>query len=296
MKKALLIGINYKNTSEKHSNITELYGCINDVLNMANILMDGFEYEKKNITVLRDDLNTHSDFLPTKTNIINKLNQLISELNDDDELCVYYSGHGSGVLDNNNDETDGRDEIIVPIDIIESGSIRDDDICNILVSAKCSVMLFFDCCNSGTVCDLPWKFSMDGENKNLIRSYEVLNNQTEGPMVKLIGKDIYMMSGCRDNQSASGVGDYEYGMNRGAFSVALTECIRFNKHNVSLLKLYMDVCTCMGEMEQKPIFSSTKPIPNYYFSRFNSLNVSNSDKSNSLWSDDGITTFYTAQN
>ena len=59
MKKALLIGINYRNTDN------ELTGCINDVNELKNILVKKCGYQ--DIIVVSDD----AKIKPTKDNILN---------------------------------------------------------------------------------------------------------------------------------------------------------------------------------------------------------------------------------
>lgn len=59
MKKALLIGINYKNIEG-----SELSGCIDDVVSMYEM-----DFEEKNIILLRDDTE-NKDLYPSKMNIL----------------------------------------------------------------------------------------------------------------------------------------------------------------------------------------------------------------------------------
>jgi predicted RNA-binding protein with RPS1 domain len=50
-KKALLVGLNYTSTPQ-----IQLRGCINDVVHISEVLMDGFDYDRSNIIQLRDDI------------------------------------------------------------------------------------------------------------------------------------------------------------------------------------------------------------------------------------------------
>lgn len=83
--------------------------------------------------------------------------------------CSYLSkwvGHGSRVRDQDGDEDDGYDETLVPVDFQRSGQIRDDDIFKILVQplrAGVTMTCLMDCCHSGTVLDLPYRFTADGD-------------------------------------------------------------------------------------------------------------------------------------
>ena len=64
MKKALCVGINYYNTPSN-----KLNGCIDDVINIKNVLIDAYGYSTQNITVLRDDIVNNPTYLPTRANI-----------------------------------------------------------------------------------------------------------------------------------------------------------------------------------------------------------------------------------
>jgi len=90
LKKALLIGINYLD-----SPTNALNGCINDVINMRNMLIDAYGYDSTNITVLRED----TDNKPTRTNIINSLTSIIAQSKNLKEIWIHYTGHGSQIDD-----------------------------------------------------------------------------------------------------------------------------------------------------------------------------------------------------
>ena len=132
-KKALLIGINYLD-----SPTNALNGCINDVINMRNMLIDAYGYESSNITVLRED----TDNKPTRANIINNLTSIVAQSAKLKELWIHYTGHGSQLIETAGDETDKLDEIIVPLDYVQNGVITDDVIFNIIKNSKCPQYLF----------------------------------------------------------------------------------------------------------------------------------------------------------
>jgi len=88
-KRALLIGINYFNNPENTLN-----GCIDDIINARNILIDAYNYDVANITMLREDLKNQATF-PTRINILNELIKIVSESAALDEIWIQYSGHGS---------------------------------------------------------------------------------------------------------------------------------------------------------------------------------------------------------
>ena len=64
-------------------------------------------------------------------------------------------------------EEDGYDETLVPVDYSSSGQIRDDDLYDYLVCAMpagATLVSLMDCCHSGTVLDLPYKYQAKTSN------------------------------------------------------------------------------------------------------------------------------------
>jgi hypothetical protein len=59
------------------------------------------------------------------------------------------------------------DETLIPVDFQRAGQIRDDDLLTHLVkpmSAGVTMTCLMDCCHSGTVLDLPYRFIADGDH------------------------------------------------------------------------------------------------------------------------------------
>ena len=120
MKKILLIGINYKNTKD------ELKGTITDVRNIYNYLISIGE-KKENIRILSEEVvDGRTIQLPTKINMENSIRWLVDGLNNEDSVFIHYSGHGSMIRDRSNDERDGFDEVLVPLDFERNSVITDD--------------------------------------------------------------------------------------------------------------------------------------------------------------------------
>jgi hypothetical protein len=222
-KKAILIGINYINTPY------QLYGCINDTINIKDFLQNKFNYNIFNI--LTDNTNKK----PNKLNIINELTNLLVNSNNGDNIFFLYSGHGTCTIDLNNDETDGQDEMIVPLDATDTKScISDDEINNIIIKyLKVGVNLFmmFDSCFSGTVVDL---------------KYNYLTSITEGtefitinPKVQDTQGQVIMISGCRDDQTSADayVNYFNNNINSGAMTYSFLQTIQQLGVNISLKTL-----------------------------------------------------------
>jgi hypothetical protein len=188
-KYALLIGINYYNTSNR------LYGCINDVIMMRKHLIEKRGYNSDNIIILRDDSPIFK--LPNKENIINELTDLIKKANDNNanEIFFHYSGHGTWIRDRNGDESDKRDEMICPVDL---NMIVDDQLRKIVSQLNniTNMFIVMDSCFSGTNIDLPYLFTQ--KNGKLV----ILQNNSS-KYKELINKNIHSISGCRDDQTAA---------------------------------------------------------------------------------------------
>eukprot|EP00578_Thalassiosira_sp_NH16_P011561 CAMPEP_0181120302 /NCGR_PEP_ID=MMETSP1071-20121207/24082_1 /TAXON_ID=35127 /ORGANISM="Thalassiosira sp., Strain NH16" /LENGTH=464 /DNA_ID=CAMNT_0023204945 /DNA_START=132 /DNA_END=1529 /DNA_ORIENTATION=+ len=155
--RAVLIGINYTGQSG------QLSGCHNDVHNVAKYLTQVQGFRKENVTILMDD-GVHKN--PTKSAIMSAYKRLVKESKEGDVVFCHYSGHGGRLPDDNGDEEDGYDETLIPVDFNKNGQIRDDNLLKILVHpmpAGVTMTCLMDCCHSGTVLDLPYRFTADGD-------------------------------------------------------------------------------------------------------------------------------------
>ncbi|KAE8679196.1 Metacaspase-4 [Hibiscus syriacus] len=138
-KKAVLIGINYPGTNG------ELKGCINDVKRMHNCLIQRYGFSDQDIKVLIDTDDSYDQ--PTGKNIRRALNDLVCSAESGDFLFVHYSGHGTRLPAEDDDET-GYDECIVPMDM---NLITDDDFRELVdeVPEGCRITIVSDSCHSG---------------------------------------------------------------------------------------------------------------------------------------------------
>ena len=253
-KKALLIGCNYLTIPN-----AKLQGCINDAVNIQNMLIDAYDYNPSDIITLRDDTK-NPNYLPTRSNILAQLTNIIANSGSCSELWIHYSGHGTRSRDLNGDEVSGMDSAIVPLDYKTAGFIIDDELFRIIKNVKCRLILMFDSCNSGTVCDLQWSFQYQNKD-TYVRSQ---NN-----VFSIANPNIFMFSGCRDSQFSADSYSLEEQEPVGAFTNALIQVLRAKRHNVQIVLLYRDVCNYLtsGGFGQNPVFSSSAPVPNYRFIR-----------------------------
>ncbi|CAG8556227.1 15532_t:CDS:2 [Dentiscutata heterogama] len=268
-KRALLIGINYIGTKFK------LEGCINDVKNIKEFLINHFKFKESEIVVLTDEQHDQSR-IPTRENILKEMKALVANAQPHD------SGHGGQQIDTDGDEEDGYDETIMPLDFQTRGQIIDDEMHHILVDglpAGCRLTVVFDSCHSGTVLDLPYVYSTHGKVKkpHIIQhainagikyiqgdredaktvTAQALSEQKirrKNLETKSSPADVIMFSGCKDEQTsadASGSGPAT-----GAMSHALITTLRQDSHQTyhSLLNNIRDILR--DKYSQKPQLSA----------------------------------------
>jgi len=181
LKKALLIGINYRNTSY------ELYGCINDAYSMEKLLKTKYGYTST--TIITDDTVTK----PTSRNIISLFTNFLRTSVSGQTLFVMFSGHGSYIRDTNNDEKSKNDQLLIGCDL---AGVLDDTIKTIInkyLPMGVTLIFMADSCFSGSVLDLRYQY-MDTLNN---KSIDVNNKQTQ------TRGNVILISGCQDNQTSS---------------------------------------------------------------------------------------------
>lgn len=166
-RRAVLIGINY--TGQQG----ELRGCHNDVKNIKQYLIECEGFLESDMLILMDDGHHHA---PTKQNIEQAFVRITQYSKAGDVVFVHYSGHGGRVRDLSGDEDDGYDETLIPVDFKQAGQIVDDDILKILVQpmqegVTCTVLM--DCCHSGTVLDLPYRFGADEDAMHFDNGFNI---------------------------------------------------------------------------------------------------------------------------
>ena len=175
---ALLVGINYIGTEH------ELSGCINDTNTIHSIVSHLY----KNITLLTDD----AVLKPDRNTILHYFTQMLLSSSAGDVLFFFYSGHGSYILDKNNDEKTGYDQMILPCDL---NPIVDDEFNDIIKSTlkkDVTLICLFDSCYSGSMLDLKYQYMDSLENNDFTQQ----SNQSD-----TLG-NVIMISGCSDIQTS----------------------------------------------------------------------------------------------
>ncbi len=140
--RALLIGI------ERYQVVTPTPGGEADAREMAQLLQARLGFPASSIKIILNEEAT------AKTIRTEFKTWLITGTRSGDRVFFLYAGHGSQLPDDNNEETDGFDETIVPYDAHPEGlnQIRDDEFEALIrqLSDRRGVFVF-DSCHSGTI-------------------------------------------------------------------------------------------------------------------------------------------------
>ncbi|KAF8628785.1 hypothetical protein AX15_003724 [Amanita polypyramis BW_CC] len=246
-RKALCIGINYSGQRN------ELKGCINDALNMRKFLMQNYRFRSSEIMILTDDGRDPRRH-PTRQNMLAGMQWLVEGARPHDSLFIHYSGHGGQKRAEDDEEADGLDEVIFPVDFKESGDIIDNELNQILVKPLppgCRLTGVFDCCHSGTVLDLPYLHSAHGRIKKTHISKRA--RRSEPPPA-----DVMCFSACKDDETSADT--FEGGMYVGAMSYALIKVLKENSDQTYDQVLHSVRTLLRPKYKQKPQVGTSNPL------------------------------------
>jgi hypothetical protein len=256
IKKALLVGLNKTQIPG-----TELSGCVNDVEDVYNLLINQYGFDPDNIRVLTDER-------ATKAAILSRLQWLVNGSIPGDELVFHYSGHGSQVRDRNGDELDDQlDEILVPYDIDFDDPLTDDMIGEIFkgLAEGAYLTMLCDACHSGTMSkdirnELEARIGRKVNGKHAYRKSinapfdvrlraahrEYLPLNKMGMKQKGDGQRHVLLSGCRDDQTSADAYIPSLAEYRGAFTYTFTLVARDNPTG-TWKEIYAEVLKIISE-------------------------------------------------
>jgi hypothetical protein len=220
-KYAILVGLNYENTPY------QLEGCIIDVQDMKNMLNTRYGFALNCILMMTDK----TVIKPTKDNILRVFKRIIDIAKIRNhvitELVFVYSGHGSYILDKNNDETDNQDETIISLDLKR---IADDEINASfkLFTPNVKITTIFDSCFSGTMMDCKLSYNTSSNQ------YDTTNRNNANTDTKY--NKWLSLASAKDNQVSQegpvqlGGGNIQY---NGYFIRGLLDTLNENNYNIS---------------------------------------------------------------
>jgi hypothetical protein len=245
-KTALLFGIkDYPKGSQN-----DLRGPLNDLVDIEEI-----------ISSLRTNffIKTFRNSQVTRSCFINELRSAIALLKDNDVLFVYFSGHGTKIIDKNNDESDEYDEAIVVYNDEKNDYdyVIDDDIRDSLVNIpdNCSVIIAFDSCFSDTA---DKAFMPNGVRKYIPNPAIAPDVKKRISIPKSEIKHI-MFAACGEQQTSADA--YIDGKFRGAFTCYFKKTFNPSMTNLEWINA-IKKCLPSSEFDQVPILRGNESLKN----------------------------------
>jgi hypothetical protein len=245
-KRAFLVGINRYRIAG-----ADLRGCVNDVKDLSAALVQFHGFRKSDITVL-------TDLAATKKAIESGIRKVLRESKKGDVALIHYSGHGSHVPDDNQDESDGRDEILCPTDLDWDDPLRDDWLRKTFDSVAAGVHLtvIMDCCHSGTNTRevlppdapvkeryLPSPSTLKAVESGRSAPRKVTTELRASSRAARKARDIVkaelpevLITGCRDTQTSADA--FINGRFNGALTFALVDAIRKGRGRLTYRQLH----------------------------------------------------------
>ena len=271
-KVAIIIALNYTKIGKQW----ELYGCVNDALQVQNMLMDAYNFKEKDITFFRDDIDSNT-YWPTYNNIYKALFNAVSTLEEDDELWFHCSSHGDRFTDYGINETDNADEHIIIYDNNKKNLtyFLDDDFNKLLSKSVCKVHMFFDTCNSGTMGDLQYNFTSDITRERITDDKTFIVSRSKENLQEIKNKNIICIATARDYELATDGFSDRLQQSMGAGTMALLYCLRQSSHIISYPKLLLDMTLYMKENKysQNPQLTSSARTLNGGFNKYDNISI-----------------------
>ena len=261
-KRALLIAIDdysappdYVPTGKNRTVFNSLDGCINDARSIYSIVVSKFRFNASMVDTLYDkDAN--------RAAIQKKLNALLDKSKPGDIAFLYYAGHGSQVPNSLTEETDKKDESIVPSDTWKEGveDIRDKELAaiyNRFIDKGVKLTVIMDCCHSGSLSrgpNTPGKFRFIAD-----ANYDAKDaSRPLAPEERKEG-NFLIMSAAQDNEFAQEQID-ENNIPHGAFTIALTQALEQQSVNASSFNLFSSIRAILKSngKKQEPVLGGSK--------------------------------------
>ncbi|CAL4922974.1 unnamed protein product [Urochloa decumbens] len=215
-KRALLVGISYTGTPH------ELKGTVQDVTEMRRLLVDKFAFPTGCILELTEKESDPSR-VPTRENLLLAMRWLTEGCGSGDSLVFQFAGHGVQHVDLKDDEVDGYNEALCPVDFEQSGNILDDEINETMVrpvGRGVKLHAIMDTCHSGTILDLPYlcRLSRTGY-------WQWENHYPGGRGKRPNGGLVISISGCRDDQKSADTSGFAESASIGAMMDSFIQAV-----------------------------------------------------------------------
>ncbi len=256
-KKALIVGIN-----EYSQAGFNLRGCLNDAESLSSLLVDVYNFDVKDVARL---INSDA----TKGRILQGLKELVIGASAGDTIIFGFSGHGTQITATTSNESDSKDECIVPFEADFKSLITDNELHDIIMSNVDPTVNFtaiYDCCHSGSM------FRELSIDSNGLFYEESINRCIDIERIDNLPKRDFgiapynVLSACRDDETAADLRSAGIqNVPRGAFSYAIHDFLRSNRDQaVALAEPQITArIRSVSKHGQTPVYNlvdSTKPL------------------------------------
>lgn len=246
---AFLVGINDYSLTR----LPSLEGCVQDVNDMRDVLIERFGFEPSEIQMVTDRAATREAILRgIRMALIDRAREHPGAL-----VVFHYSGHGSRIGDTNDDESDDDfDETLVPSDgrtRSDVWDIRDDELQSLMAELgqyTSNILFILDSCHSGsaTRAGQRVRFAPRDDRPSPPEPTRALF-QRQSSWITL--------SACRplENAGETDMAIENPGRHNGAFTFHLVRALRRANHRTTYRELLAEVSTGISEHHsQHPVF------------------------------------------
>ncbi|KAK8674980.1 hypothetical protein V6N13_033054 [Hibiscus sabdariffa] len=278
-KRAVLVGCTYNKTR------FSLYGCINDVRKMNDLIVDRLGFRKENVKVLIDEpVSGIMSAIPTGEKIREALSGMVETAEAGDVLLFYFSGHGTAIPVYVPDLPYREEKAIVTsdLDLITGMQLRDlvDQLpggatLTIVADSSYSGGLLIggkEQVGSNAMVPLPTSYAKLVRKSIDFNVIHGIRSITSGPTEEaaewsLSGDGGILLSGCDANETSFDVvlGEEAY----GAFTNALLKVVRSLKDHPANTRLVYEVRKKLKEdgigVDQNPCLYSSDANTNEPF-------------------------------
>lgn len=253
-RRALIVGINQYQIHPTGDRVPNLDGALADADAIAALLQSLHGFKPENIRILRDQEATRAALLSALDS------HLVRSAEPGDLSLFYYAGHGSYVDNPTSQETDKRDETIIPADSnTGTPDIRDKELAqhfHRILDKKAQLIAIFDSCHSGSIArglPDPIKNRFAPPAKALTRGHTA----EKLPAQSVEERGALVWSAAQEHQPAQE--KRIRGQPRGRFSSALEHVLSSPYREESVEKLHLRVRAIMqaSGSTQEPVLGAT---------------------------------------
>lgn len=196
MKKAIVIGINYRKTSYA------LPDCEQDAKNLQRLLLKS-----------HDEVEVFFEILPSE--LLELFNTAAKTLNKEDTLTIVYSGHGTQVTYGKL-ESDGINEALCLFKDKKLVCLLDKDLKDMLSMFSCKVLLYIDSCYSWGMRSI---IAQEYQIKAMHFNFETDDVFEHRRLVSTNKPEVVVVAACSENQTSVSTGK------GGLFTLAVIDAL-----------------------------------------------------------------------